>query len=250
MITYLRQNVFSVPPRDNNKIQQLFDVTLPPSEGSTEQRVVSLPKKYRVPLLFVAKFQWESLRLVLTSANPLAEWDEYKFDIVHLSRLCQHFLRDALKMKQESGTMDKSWRCPMFDRALTRFYRKWMVSREWSVRKFWHEFAEEEYEIDVLKYDWVRWALKGHKGFLLTMDEIQHGNTAEQFTMGLKKVDGAWTWGNEEWERARELNAPADVSPTPTNEGQPTAPPKRSTKKVKSKKRSTSHMPIDRKSVV
>ena len=40
----------------------------------------------------------------------------------------------------------------MFDRALTRFYRKWMVSREWSVRKFWHEFAEEEYEIDVLKY--------------------------------------------------------------------------------------------------
>lgn len=157
MITYLRQNVFSVPPRDNNKNQQLFDVALPPSscsaeDGSSEQRVVSLPKKYRVPLLFVAKFQWESLRLVLTSANPLAEWDEYKFDIVHLSRLCQHFLRDAHKMKQESGTMDKSWRCPMFDRALTRFYRKWMVSREWSVRKFWHEFAEEEYEIDVLKY--------------------------------------------------------------------------------------------------
>ena len=92
--------------------------------------------------------------------------------------------------------------------------------------------------------DWIRWALKGHKGFLLTMDEVQHGITAKQFTTGLKKVDGAWTWDNEEWERARELTAPADASPA-TNEGQPTAPPKRRTKKVKSKKRSTSHMPID-----
>jgi hypothetical protein len=270
MITYLRQNVFSIPPRDNNKIQQLFDVAVSPSssspssaeEGSSEQGVASLPKKYRVPLLFVAKFQWESLRLVLTSANPLSEWDEYKFDIVHLSRLCQHFLRAALKVKQEGGTMDKSWRCPMFDRALTRFYRKWMVSREWSVKKFWHEFAEEEYEIDVLKYgmflqflernsladdapvDWIRWALKGHKGFLLTTDEVQQGITAEQFTMGLNKVDGAWTWDNKEWERARELTAPGDATHA-ASKGHPTATPKRRTKKVQSKKRLTSHMPID-----
>lgn len=75
----------------------------------------------------------------MTSANPLAEWDKYKFDVVGLS-----FLRGAHKMKQESGTMDKSWRCFMFDRALTRFYRKWMVSREWRVRRFWHELAQEE----------------------------------------------------------------------------------------------------------
>ena len=97
---------------------------------------------------------------------------------------------------------------------------------------------------DDASVDWIRWALKGHKGFLLTMDEVQHGITAEQFTTGLKKVDGAWTWDNEEWERARVLTAPAGAS-LPANEGQSTAPPKRRTKKVKSKKRSTSHMPID-----
>ena len=40
----------------------------------------------------------------------------------------------------------------MFDRALIRFYRKWMVCREWSVKKFWEEFDEEEYTLDVLKF--------------------------------------------------------------------------------------------------
>ena len=33
-----------------------------------------------------------------------------------------------------------------------RFYRKWMVCREWSIKMFWDEFNEEEYKIDPLKY--------------------------------------------------------------------------------------------------
>ena len=40
----------------------------------------------------------------------------------------------------------------MFDRVLTRFYHKWLVNREWSVKNFYFEFDEEEYAIDVLKY--------------------------------------------------------------------------------------------------
>lgn len=63
--------------------------------ASTKTRTVLLPKAYRVPLMFVAKFQWESLRLVLTSADPASEWDEFRFDIVHLSRLCRHLLEEA-----------------------------------------------------------------------------------------------------------------------------------------------------------
>lgn len=47
---------------------------------------------------------------------------------------------------------DKTWRSAMFDRVLTRFYRKWFMSREWSLKNFYEEFDEEEYEIDVLKY--------------------------------------------------------------------------------------------------
>ena len=104
--------------------------------------------------MFLAVFQWDSLRLVLLSTDPESEWEEYKFDIIHLCRLCQHLFRQAASAATTAGAkgIDKNWRSPMFDRVLTRFYHKWLVSREWSVRKFWEEFEEEEYRIDPLKY--------------------------------------------------------------------------------------------------
>ncbi|TEB22215.1 hypothetical protein FA13DRAFT_1519829 [Coprinellus micaceus] len=102
--------------------------------------------------MFVAKFQWESLRLVLTSERPEGEWGEFRYDIVHLSRLCSHLLRAAREAAEADpvddggevwvregdievrastgkggykderiGQMTKLWRCAMFDRALTRW---------------------------------------------------------------------------------------------------------------------------------
>lgn len=50
-----------------------------PSTASAERpKATYLPRGYRIPLMFVAKFQWESLRLVLTSERPEGEWDEFK----------------------------------------------------------------------------------------------------------------------------------------------------------------------------
>jgi hypothetical protein len=131
--------------------------------------------------MFVAKFQWESLRLVLNATDSLAEWQEYKFDIIHVSHLCHHLFEQA----KRAAPLEKMWRSKMFDRVLTRFYHKWLVNREWSVKNIYFKFDEEEYAIDVLKYgaplvlilfaklkpeapDWTRWSLKGHKGFVLT----------------------------------------------------------------------------------
>ncbi|KAJ3501087.1 hypothetical protein NLJ89_g9498 [Agrocybe chaxingu] len=191
MIEYLCQKAFTIPPRDSNTSAPFVQIT------GRDGTITNLPRKYRVPLLFVAKFQWDSLRLVLTSANPKAEWEAYKFDIIHISRLCQHLFNQANAAKNAAGPkgLDKQWRSPMFDRVLTRFYYHWFISQDIWIKKFWEEFDEEEYENDVLKYDWVRWALKGHKGFVLTKEEIQNGITAEQFMKGLgRNPDGVWTW--------------------------------------------------------
>ncbi|KAH6867885.1 hypothetical protein BKA70DRAFT_1579019 [Coprinopsis sp. MPI-PUGE-AT-0042] len=257
MITYLRQNVFSIPPSEKKLSAPLSystssSTTAGESPTSTSSLPLSqpyppvlipnlskdprlartfteiacpdgtttlLPKGYRVPLMFVAKFLWESLRLVLTSVNPDGEWEEFRFDIVHLSRLSSHLLKAARTATTPSslsgpphisakgdrvGTMDRAWRCGLFDRALTRFYRRWMICREWSVKLFFEEFGEEEYAVDVLKYDWPRWVLKGHKGFVLTKEEVDSGISAEQFTAGLdQRESGQWYWDNEAFTKAR-----------------------------------------------
>ena len=143
MITYLCQKAFTVPPRQLNTTLSYTEIT-----RSYSGEKIYVPRGYRIPLMFVARFQWESLRLVLNSAS---EWEEYKFDIIHLSRLCTHFFKQA-KSASAENKLSKAWRSPMFDRALIRFYRKWMVSREWSVKKFWEEFEEDEYKLDVLKF--------------------------------------------------------------------------------------------------
>jgi hypothetical protein len=43
--------------------------------------------------------------------------------------------------------------------------------------------------------DWVRWSLRGHKGFDLTKTEVQNGIDAQQFIRGLEKnANGSWIW--------------------------------------------------------
>jgi hypothetical protein len=47
--------------------------------------------------------------------------------------------------------------------------------------------------------DWSRWVLKGHKGFVLTKDEVQDGFTADKYTDRLKRrPDGTWIWGGDD----------------------------------------------------
>ena len=185
MIRYLRQNAFSVPARPANASKQAFIKIV-----NRKNHVTHLPAKYRVPLMFVAKFWWESLRLVLNSESREEEWNLYRMDILHLERLCTRLFEEARaatgtagniadgqdvgsastsggliptsasasssrtggsRGKNVIGTMDRDWRCPTFDRALTRFWHKWMVSREQYVKEFWEDYGEEEFQIDVLK---------------------------------------------------------------------------------------------------
>lgn len=167
IITQLRSVVFTVPPPVFGK-QPFIEITLYEGGDFDKPKPVKVPRGYRVPLMFVAKFQWASLKLVLTSAQREKEWSDYKFDILHLSRLCQHFFSGAsaacdiavvdvppVKTRapgsQLAGAMSRKWRCPTFDRALARYNKNWLISREEFLRDFYIEFEDEEYVKDVLK---------------------------------------------------------------------------------------------------
>ncbi|KAF5376772.1 hypothetical protein D9757_009493 [Collybiopsis confluens] len=97
-----------------------------------------------------------------------------------------------------SKGMDRKWRCPTFDRALARFRLKWFLSNPAQVQEFWEIHQEGEYKKDALKFDWRRWALKGHKGFDLTDHEVTNGISAEEFMRGLKSKGGEWFWETEQ----------------------------------------------------
>ncbi|GAW07023.1 peroxiredoxin q [Lentinula edodes] len=198
LIFYLIANAFSVPPRASVRGTPFFLLTR--MNGET----VTLPVGYRIPLLFLARFQWLSLKLVLTASSRETEWNEYKFSILHVSRLCTALLdaaQEYVRVSSEEGIskgMDRKWRCATFDRALARYRLKWFISGPEQVEEFYHTVGEDEYSKDAVKFDWRRWAIKGHRGFTLTDDEITIGITAEQFLVGLKQKNVDWYWDTED----------------------------------------------------
>jgi hypothetical protein len=160
--------VFSVPPPVLGKLS-FIEITLYAGGDFEKPKRIKVPRGYRVPLMFVAKFQWASLKLVLTSGQREKEWSDYKFDILHLSRLCERFFSEAQKachrgiveippikskateIQADPEVMTRRWRCPTFDRALARYNKNWLISREEFLRDFYIEFEDEEYVKDVLK---------------------------------------------------------------------------------------------------
>lgn len=142
LISFLCANGFSIPERCNGAAPACINLL------STNGTVTSLPWRYRVPLMFVAKFQWQSLREVMISPTENQDVEDCKFDILHVCRLSTRLLEEA-RAKAKTGSMDRAWRCATFDRALVRYYRRWLVSREEFVREFWMEFREEEFENDI-----------------------------------------------------------------------------------------------------
>ncbi|KAJ7177422.1 hypothetical protein C8R43DRAFT_1193430 [Mycena crocata] len=179
-------SAFGVPPRPAKTLEQWM--TIRRIDGSE----VVLPRAYRLPLMWVAKFLWTSLRLVLGAHATIRarEWDGAKFEILHVARLCATLLDAAAAQGQGRG-MERGWRCAAFDRALRRYYYDWLIMRDEFVRDFFREFGEEEYEGDVLKL--------GHKGFTLTKEEVAKGITADEFVAGLVVDENAGTFEWSEW---------------------------------------------------
>ena len=144
LLNHLCSNAFTIPPRDYNPSAPFVYIR-------TEDGVVTtLPHGYRLPLMFIAKYQWEITARTLSLQNR-QRWEAVRSEILHLSRLCQTLFLKA-HAKSESSGMEKGWRCIMFDRVLTRVYKGWPVSSPAKVDAFLSHFSSKEYERDVLKY--------------------------------------------------------------------------------------------------
>ncbi|KAJ7747797.1 hypothetical protein B0H16DRAFT_1554588 [Mycena metata] len=214
IVKYLATNAFSIPPRGTNTIDPWVQVSC--VDGSQ----VILPRGYRLPLLWVAKYQWTSVKLVLTAHAAIRqrEWDSAKFEILHIARLCAGLLSRARAQMDEGGMIERGWRCEQFDRALHRYWHDWLIMRDEFVRDFFREFGEDEYRQDVLKYAWNRWVLKGHKGFTLTTAEGANGITADEFMEGfvIEQDAGRFEWRDSSSDTPDTASSfLSEVEPTP-----------------------------------
>lgn len=224
ILNFIVSNAFSIPPKGTSRRQTFFTVT------SVDGSSAALPIRYRIPLLWVSHYLWDSLSLVWTALEREREWGLFKYGILHVARLCTELFKSA-RVAMGAG-MDRKWRCPMFDRALVRYRMKWLFNDPATVKEFWSLYGEKEFEKDVVVFgaflmhfsftfslllrhflsisyplrhdspswslfritDWKRWALKGHKGFKLTDADILQGVNAEDLRKPLKHIEGFWFW--------------------------------------------------------
>ncbi|KAF7342571.1 hypothetical protein MSAN_02013600 [Mycena sanguinolenta] len=220
IVRFLVANAFGIPRRSTNGSNPWVNVRY--ADGSD----VVLPRAYRLPLLWVAKYLWTSVKLVLTAEPSIRsrEWDSTKFEILHIARLCAGLLSSA-RAQLDADVMERGWRCAQFDRALHRYWHEWLISRDEFVRDFFREFGEDEYKVDVLKFTWSRWVRKSHKGFALTKEESANGISAAEFMRGLVvREDGTFEWREDEARQdppqiqadAVDAAPPAPTPPAPT----------------------------------
>jgi hypothetical protein len=144
LLSHLCSKAFTIPPRDYNPSAPFVYVR------TEDGLITTLPHGYRIPLLFVAKYQWESIFRTLSLQNR-HHWDAGRDEIFHLSRLCHVLFSKARAKAASSSGMEKGWRCVMFDRVLTRFYKGWPVSSPAKLDAFISHFGSREYDRDVLK---------------------------------------------------------------------------------------------------
>lgn len=105
-----------------------------------------VPQAYRVPLMFVCHFLWESIRLVLRTG----EWEQFKIGILHVGRILRRFTEQA-RAEMEDGGVARAWRCPEMDRLLVRYRLGWLISDHNHLKEFWEMYGEAEYRKDPVK---------------------------------------------------------------------------------------------------
>jgi hypothetical protein len=143
IVAYMVDNAFTIPSRNADNKQTWVEVKVSNRDGTVTS--TTLPRGYRIPLLWLGKVQWDCLKLLLTSGKEY--WSNLRFDILHIARLSVEFLAKARKEVK----IKRQYRNVMFDRALSRFFNGWMGSRDEFVWDFYREFRDEEYEDDMLQ---------------------------------------------------------------------------------------------------
>ncbi|KAJ7934619.1 hypothetical protein B0H13DRAFT_595919 [Mycena leptocephala] len=182
ILEYMVLNGFTVPSHSAEKMW--VELT----SGMFTKTVV--PYGYRILLLWLGKTQWDCLKLLLTSAREY--WDHLKWDVLHIARLSGEFLAGA----RRQVNMKPDYRDAAFDRAMSRFFKGWMGSRDGFVWDFYREFRDTEYEDDILQREWLPKVVNGIQSFAITDTELNNGITADQFMKGLvfDRENGSFDW--------------------------------------------------------
>ncbi|THU80653.1 hypothetical protein K435DRAFT_972673 [Dendrothele bispora CBS 962.96] len=169
---------------------------------SDGKKTVVMTEDYRIPLIFVFKYQWQLLRTLL-QADPEEKkkrWPVEKFEVLHLARLWKIFMDEAPVKSQSSYDMQsrlddiRRWKCFTLNRLLTRYRLGCFSSDSESVKSFWRKYEETEYDKSPLDFDWRAWIKEGHQGVIITEDDIQHGIDRKDLMEGLVEKDGTWHW--------------------------------------------------------
>ncbi|KIY44284.1 hypothetical protein FISHEDRAFT_62429 [Fistulina hepatica ATCC 64428] len=203
--------------RDERIIETIKAAALsiaPPSHGHTiavtslSGEITVLPRDYRAPLLFVTKYMWDALILILTSKHVPSQWNTHKYDIMHVARLITTLWTAARDEKASSSIIAAlkiaPWRCPPFDRAVQRFHsasseRCWILPYygygDEYLRRFWTEFKESRFKEDISMLTPTKdWIAQYHAGFFVTKEEIECQFDAAPYAASLTVTDGVAKW--------------------------------------------------------
>ena len=203
-IQLLHDVAYTVPQRDYNPVAPFVYL-------NRQGIQLPLPHGYRVPLMWIAKYLWETVHSLLTQPENGAVqkmWIAQREELLYLVLAVKTFL-DLACDKLKNGGMEKGWRCLFFDRMLARLYRGQHRNRREYLERFLVQWTHKEYERDVLKHgelplsvtvtfdspaslDWRRWGMKKHLGVQLSDDEIVRGFSSERLMTSLKLENGAW----------------------------------------------------------
>jgi len=148
LLMHLYAHAFSIPARDYNPAAPFVYVHLANDHGG-EPDIIPLPHGYRLPLMFVGKYLWETILSSLSSAQE--SWDIEKSNLLHISRLCENTFARA-RVKITKGGMEKGWRCLIFDRFLARLYKHWIKNDSSSNADFLKVHGSKEYDRNVLRH--------------------------------------------------------------------------------------------------
>ena len=142
LLTYLHSHAFSIPPKNPSPFLNINIV----SQDGEHPEPISLPMLYRVPLLMVAKYMWETVLLALSTGRD--EWIAWRTNIFHISRLFKHLFDSARAL---GSSIEKGWRCVAFDQFLARFYKHCINNTPAVIRDFREEHGPRVYDRDALK---------------------------------------------------------------------------------------------------
>ncbi|KAJ3890224.1 hypothetical protein GG344DRAFT_78036 [Lentinula edodes] len=179
-----------------------------PSPGicyvSDGKKTVVVSERYRIPIIYVSRWQWTKLKGLLTAneEEKNRRWPEEKYEVLHIARVWKILTDEGPPSeslnssygKEERLEVVKKWKCHTLDRILTRFRMGCFSSEPTRVETFWDQYKESEYSKNVLEFDWRNWLSQPRDGVALHETDFSSELNPEYLMRGLVEMDGAWLW--------------------------------------------------------